>query len=447
MDLVADFKGYISSVCGLRPSEKTLVAVSGGMDSMVLALLFLRSGYPFSIAHCNFGLRGAESDADESFVLQMARDHSKEVFTHRFETENYASSNGLSIQEAARKLRYEWFETLRLDQGFRWIATAHHQDDSLETLLINFFRGTGITGLHGILPVQGSLLRPLLFTGRREIQSFAEQEQIAFRVDSSNFSLKYTRNQVRLKLIPAIYAIFPEMRQSLLSNIPRFTDAGEIYGQMIMALRKKLVLKSGAEWKVGVLALSGCRPLATITYELFREFGFVPGQVRSLLDLLKGDPGRMVLSATHRVLRDRRWLIISALGQPGQDHFLVQEGDPGIETGDQQFRFSKIEVGERDPLALIRKDPGLAFLDLDQSGFPLMIRRWQTGDYFYPLGMKRKKKKLSRLFIDRKIPRTEKERIWVVVCGQRIVWVAGIRIDDRFKVTPSTRNILRIRMG
>ena len=238
MDLFAEFKSYVAAVCGLRASEKTLLTVSGGVDSMVLAALFQGSGYPFSIAHCNFGLRGEESDGDESFVRKMAEAYGKDFFTRRFDTQSFAKTKGLSVQEAARKLRYDWFESLRLQEGLRFVATAHHQDDSLETLLINFFRGTGITGLHGILPVQGNIIRPLLFTGREVIRTFAVREHIDFREDSSNLSLKYTRNMVRLEVIPAIGKVFPELRQNLLSNISRFTDAGEIYQQLIGIYRK-----------------------------------------------------------------------------------------------------------------------------------------------------------------------------------------------------------------
>jgi tRNA(Ile)-lysidine synthase len=447
MDLYPQFKDFISRVCMVLPGDRILVAVSGGIDSMVMCQLFHQSGFSCGIAHCNFGLRGEESDEDERFVRQQAEKWDLEFFTIRFNTEEYARERKIAIQEAARDLRYNWFEQLRLSGGFRYTATAHHINDSIETLLINFFKGTGIMGLHGILPRTDPLIRPMLFASREQILEYSQSEHISFREDSSNHSLKYTRNKIRLQLIPAIEAVFPEARQQLTANIRRFAEAGELYHQMIAWYRKDLLEKSGEEWKIPVVKLARCRPLLTIVYELMRSFDFNAAQTGEILKLLESGSGKSVSSSTHTVLRDRKWLIISPVANLTPSYFMIHEGDRTLAVPDNTFTLEWGKLRKFDLQKDILTAPSdTAFIDPARIEFPMLLRRWRIGDYFYPLGMHSKKKKVSRLFIDKKLPLHEKGKTWILTSGSKIVWVAGIQMDERFKVSSSTTNILKIRL-
>ena len=461
----------------LHPSHsKLLLAVSGGLDSVVLTDLFAKSGFDFVIAHCNFQLRGEESNRDEQFVRSLSEKYGKQVLVKHFETELFAQQNKLSIQEAARKLRYDWFEETTVERSVlvksekpnvkdpaakvikttkgkdqslntspftihnsHYIITAHHANDNIETLLINFFRGTGISGLHGIPSKQGNILRPLLFAKREEILAYAKENDLEWVEDSSNASDKYTRNFIRLQMLPAAKEIFSNAEDNLLQNIERFKEAEILYRQSVNAHKKKLLEQKGNEWHIPILKLQKAAPQQTIVWEIIKDFGFSSAQATEVIKLLQADNGSYISSPTHRIIKNRGWLIIATQQSAASQTILIEAGDKKIVFENGLLEFDVINNSQEPPSA----SPLIATLDTSQIKFPLLLRKCKQGDYFYPLGMQ-KKKKLGKFFIDQKLSTTEKEKVWVLEMDKKIIWVIGLRIDNRVKLVPSTQNALRI---
>ncbi len=460
MNLLEQFQAFIVKEDLFSPKDKLLLAVSGGLDSVVLCELCQQAGYDFSIAHCNFQLRQAESERDAEFVTALGKQYNKEVYSRRFDTMGYAAEKKVSIQVAARELRYGWFfelvasraagiggpsthhpEKERPTTGARrptHILTAHHLNDNIETLLMNFFKGTGIAGLHGILPKQGAVVRPLLFAKKEELKQFAGLQQLVWVEDSSNQSDKYARNYLRQQIIPLVQQLYPAAENNLANNLERFREMEILYQQSISLHKKKLLEQKGNEIHIPVLKLQKSEPLLSIVYEIIKGYGFGAGQVPDAIALLNSETGKFIQSATHRIIRNRHWLIITPNQAAMAQHVLV-EG-----TGVVEFGMGKLELewinNSKWP---IPNASDTALLDEKYIHFPLLLRRWKTGDYFYPLGMQ-KKKKLARFLIDRKLSKTEKEKIWVLESGKKILWVIGQRIDDRCKITAQSKNILQV---
>lgn len=438
--LLKNFKEYILQNRLFSTADHLLLAVSGGVDSVVLCELCRQAGFTFSMAHCNFQLRGAESERDEQFVRSLADRYGVQVFVKKFDTAKIAAAEKKSIETTARDLRYAWFQQLTnpaTSKPFTHLLTAHHADDNIETLLMNFFRGTGITGLRGILPQQGVVIRPLLFARRKELEAFAEKNALQFVTDSTNASNDYTRNFFRNRILPLVNEVYPEASGNLLGNISRFGETALLYQQAVNMHKKKLLLQKGNEWHVPVLLLQKTVPLNTILYEIIKDFGFTAAQTPSVVALLNSESGKYCLSATHRIIKNRQWLIIAPNQPASAAHILIEANDSRVdfENGSLLLQACLPQISDSQETAL---------LDADTIRFPLLLRKWKQGDYFYPLGM-RKKKKLSRFFIDQKLSLLQKESTWVVEMDKKIIWITGLRIDDRFKITPSTKNGLQIR--
>lgn len=432
---------------------KLLLAVSGGIDSVVMTDLFYKSGFDFSIAHCNFKLRGEESDRDEAFVRSLALKYNKQVFTTQFDTEFYADENKLSIQEAARKLRYSWFaevvESLKLkveseETIFNYIVIAHNADDNIETLLLFLFRGTGLSGLTGITAFdkERKIIRPLLFASRNDIAAYAKQNNINWVEDSSNATDKYKRNFLRHQIIPLIEKEFPNAKQNLLEDIERLKDAYILYNQSIELQKKKLIELKGNEVHVPILKLKNAKALNAIIWEIIKDYNFHAQQVEEIKKLFNADNSKYVSSASHRVIKNRNWLIISPNKTEEADFILIDENTSEINFKNGNLRFEKLSTVKAQLSTL----SSIVQLDAKQIEFPLILRKWKQGDYFYPLGM-RKKKKLSRFFIDQKLSATEKENIWLLESNKKILWIINHRIDERFKITPATNTILKININ
>lgn len=419
------------------PGDTTLLTVSGGVDSMVMAELFLKNKITFAVAHCNFKLRGADADGDQQFVKDWCLMNGVVFHTTSFETKQFAAEWKKGTQETARILRYEWFEQLRQEHKYAKIATAHHGNDNVETLLINLFKGTGIAGIHGILPEQNNIIRPLLFTTKAEIIAYAYDNDIRYREDVSNASDDYLRNAVRHNIVPAVQELFPNAIASVNESIARFGEAEQLYRRAVDAEKKKLIEQRGQDMYIPVRKLKHRQPLATICYELILPYGFTPAQVPQVLALMEAESGHYVSSGTHRIIRDRDFLIITTLPTETADLILVEGVPCTIDCGTAHFHFAT-----HDKPAQISSDNNVAYIDLDKVEFPLILRKWKTGDYLYPLGMNMKKKKVSKLLIDAKMPLHEKEHVWVLESDKRILWLAGMRLDERFKVKESTRQVL-----
>ena len=421
--------------------DKTiLVAVSGGKDSMALAYLLLQSGRKIAIAHCNFQLRGEASDLDEQLVKDWAQSNNLVLHVIRFDTEKEMVSRKMGIQETARLLRYDWFDQLCQQHNYAAIATAHHANDNAETLMINLCKGTGIAGLHGIQATNGKIIRPFLFALRDEIDQLVTTQRIPYREDASNSSTKYLRNAVRHKILPALNEIFPQVVERLNENINRISQVEIIYLQAIKEEKKKLIEKRGADDYIPILKLVKRPAYESICYEIFSEYGFSSAQIPEILKLLQSESGHYVSSSTHRVIRDRMFLIITRNAVDKTDLILVDYFPQTIETDEGRFIFSVEEVNIKSD-----NEPGNAYIDFDQLSMPIVLRRRRAGDYFYPLGMSMKKKKLSRFLIDQKIPLHLKEHVWVIENKMKIVWIAGMRLDERFKISNKTKKMLQIK--
>jgi tRNA(Ile)-lysidine synthase len=323
-----------------------------------------------------------------------------------------------------------------------WILTAHHANDNIETLLMNFFKGTGINGLQGILPKQQNIIRPLLFAKKEELIAFAKENNLSFVEDSSNSSDKYTRNYFRNQLIPAVQKVFPQAEDNLLDNIERFRDIENLYQQSINLHKKKLLEVKGSEVHIPVLKLLKSQPLAAIVYEIIKDYDFTSPQTEEVIKLLQSESGKYIQSSTHRILKSRNWIIISPIDTTAAENIIIEAANSIIHFEDKKFKFAMISADN----CQLTSDNSIALLDADEIKFPLLLRKWRQGDYFYPLGMK-KKKKLSRFFIDQKLSLTEKDRIWILESNKKIIWVVGKRIDDRNKITPKTKNVLKITLS
>lgn len=439
MDLLSQFREFIKRENLFQKEDRLLLAVSGGVDSVVLTDLVNKAGYAFEIAHCNFKLRDAESDRDESFAKELAEKYKVVFHTKSFDTNAIAAAEKKSIETTARDLRYEWFKTLLKEKKLKYLLTAHHADDNIETVAMNFFRGTGIAGLHGILPKQGHIVRPLLFARRVAIEKYASEEKIVFITDSSNLSSDYTRNSFRNEILPLIKKSFPGADNNVLQNINRLQEVELLYQQSIELHKKKLLEQKGNEWHIPVLKLLKSTPLNTIVYEIIKDFGFTAHQTEEVIALLESETGKYIASSTHRIIKNRHWLIIAPNNSAAASHILIEQEDRKIVFAGGILSFETIDATNYK----IKTDSSIAQLDAAEIKYPLLLRKWKQGDYFYPLGMK-KKKKLSRFFIDQKLSLTQKENVWVIEMNKKIIWVVGMRIDDRFKLNPGTKQLLKL---
>ncbi|PSL27518.1 tRNA lysidine(34) synthetase TilS [Chitinophaga ginsengisoli] len=441
MDLLTGFTAYIEKEELFTRDHSMLLAVSGGVDSVVMAHLFRAAGFTFSIAHCNFQLRGEESLRDEAFVEDLAARLQVPFYKVRFDTLAHTTTHRVSIQVAARQLRYEWLEQTMVKTGCDFIVTAHHMQDSAETVLMNLSKGTGIAGLHGILPKQAYLVRPLLFAQKADLQAYADEHDISFVEDSSNITVKYTRNFFRHKVIPVIQEAYPGVVANIAGSIIRFREAEILYAQAVEKHIKRLVEQKGNMYMIPVLKLQKTIPMETVAWEIFRQYGCTPAQLPQVLELLQSSSGKLVETGSHRIIRDRQWLLVTRLAEEEEASVIVIEKDrTAVATANGLLR---LKTGERKETAGIPTASNIACLDRHSLQYPLILRKWKQGDYFYPLGM-RKKKKLSRFFIDQKLSLPQKEHTWVLESAKRVVWIVGLRIDDRFKITDQTKELLTI---
>ena len=441
MDLKTRFIHSWKEISTGSKNTPVLAAVSGGLDSMVMAHLLLHAGIPFAVAHCNFGLRGEASDGDEAFVQEWCIANSITFHTIRFNTQEQVMCGGKSIQETARDLRYDWFRKLAADHNFSHICTAHHADDNAETMLMHLCRGTGIAGLHGI-PVRNELIvRPLLFATRKELSDYAMQENIPFREDASNSKDDYLRNALRHHILPRLEELIPGAALRILETSRRIGEAEQLYNNAIASKKKKLLQPRGKDYYVPLKLLERYEPIHTICYELFRTFGFAASQVNAILQLRYSETGKYITSASHRIIRNRDFLIVTALQPAATDMLLIEQLPADITTGDKTFHFS---VSDKAPSHFTSNH--IACLDMDKISFPLILRRKKAGDYFYPYGMGLKKKKVSRYLTDGKLPLHEKDKVWILESDKRILWIAGHRTDERFKITSRTKQFLVVEL-
>jgi tRNA(Ile)-lysidine synthase len=439
--MVEQFLKYIHSEKLFHSSQRILLAVSGGADSMLMLHLFVSNGFPVAVAHSNFGLRGKESDGDERFVADYCDQHNIAVYTKRFETTEYADAKGISIEMAARELRYGWFDELLYLHRFDYLATAHHQDDVIETFLINLSRGSGVRGLSGIQPKSGKIIRPMLFTNRAEILDYCQRMSIAFRTDSSNEETVYKRNLIRHEIIPLLEQVNPAFRRNALKTIGTLNETGQLFQQRISEIRAAVFSDDEMGAMIHIEKLLNFSPLRTVLFELIREFGFQPEQIEDIVESLGKTSGRKFYAENYRLIKDRDYLLI-APNPVGQEKIFY------IEEDCQKLNFPiqlTIEHLDRTSDFRYSTNPNVADFDLDKLEFPLILRHWQEGEYFQPLGMSGLKK-LSDFFIDEKYSIPEKENAWILASGSHPIWIVGKRLDDRVKITAKTKKVIRIKL-
>ena len=433
--MLENFRQHIDLNLEILRGTKLLLAISGGLDSVVLAHLCHQLNLKVSLAHCNFNLRAAESDADEAFVLQLAEDLELEIFVEYFETETYAEEASISIQMAARELRYNWFYELAEQLHFDYILTAHHADDNLETFLINLIRGTGLEGLTGIPEVSGKLVRPLLPFSRESLEVYATKEDIEWQEDSSNASNKYLRNKLRHDIIPTLKEMNPQLLQNFQITISNLQDSQDLIEDAVVKIQKKIARVEDDQLKLDIKKLKKLSNPKAYLYQLLKDFNFTAWN--DVVNLLDAQSGKQVFSSTHRLLKDRDCLLLCDIDQVIDNNVIsILKDDKEVTTSFGTLIFDEVD-------AILETSRHIIYADADQLKYPLTIRKWHEGDLFYPLGMKGKKK-LSKYFKDEKLSLIDKEHVWILFSGEDVVWVIGRRADERFKVTEHTTNILKI---
>lgn len=425
------------------PEDTVLLAVSGGPDSMAMLSLFYEAKIPIAAAHCNFNLRGAASDADEHLVLDWCMERGILCHARVFNTRKYAETEKLSIQEAARDIRYEYLNALCEEFNYACIATAHHREDNAETILMRIFQGAGINGLQGIPLKNKRVIRPLLFAAQKSLQVYLADRQIPFRIDASNNSDAYLRNRLRRHTLPALKKEFPDAIDQLNALAEKMQDAAWLYQD---AVRTQLAALTATEESAGGQLFSIEKSVRhparkTLIYEWLKSYGFTAHQTDEVLYLLEAPVGKKVLSATHAVIREPEHLHLSRLEAPSMESHLIPAIPAIIVTSDAVFHFSETTLPQN-----LNAGSDAVYLDLGKIKWPLTLRHWQTGDEFCPLGMQGKTKKLSDFFVDQKFSRREKEKVWILESKGRIVWIAGHRPDDRFSITDATARVLLVRM-
>lgn len=430
------FLDFIKKHALISPEDKVLLAVSGGVDSMVLMQLFYEAGIACAIAHCNFCLRGTESDADEALVKRRASTFGIPFFSKRFDTSGYATAQGVSIQMAARELRYDWFNTLANTEGYSLVASAHHLEDSFETVVHNLTRGTSISGLRGIRPENDRLIRPLLDFTKEEIRAWATLKNLEWREDASNSEVYYKRNFIRHKVTPLLKELNPDLLNTFRDTASRSAEVEAFFLDQMKRLRKENLRKHETITYLAKSKVSGPHVLE----HMLKPFGFNYTQCKEMVAAFMEHSGREFLSKTHRLTVDREDLVIDERETAElQEQWITANEGGELKIGQTLYQVRGSQ-GQPDKHELNERN---AILDMGKLNFPLKIRSWQEGDQFQPLGM-RGKKKLSDFMIDRKIPVNLKRHVRVVESAGEIVWIVGLRIDDRFKVTPQTKDIFSL---
>ncbi|MFR9649949.1 MAG: tRNA lysidine(34) synthetase TilS [Rikenellaceae bacterium] len=436
------FIEYIEQKEFVTHNDKILLTVSGGVDSMVLMHLFASQGYNVGVAHCNFQLRGEESDEDDVLVAEQAKALGLECFHRRFNTLEEVEQSGNSIEMVARRQRYEWFDELCGEHGYSAIAIAHHINDSIETFFINLLRGTGLRGLTGITTHRGNIFRPLMFATRKEILDFAVQNKIPFREDSSNRSTKYLRNKVRLGLIPRIVEIKPQFTAQMRRNLARLTQSQIFIDKSIDLIAQSVIEECDGIYTLKLNEINESFPRDFVVYQLLAtRFGFKADIVDSLLKSLESDGnGSKFYSKEFVAYTNRGEILVTQIEDSDPCNIYIEESAHRAYCGNSALYIERVDIDMLDSLITAEN---VALLDADKLKYPLTLRRWKEGDYMVPLGM-HGRKMISDMLVDMKVSIPSKSRQFVLLSGDDIVWLVGRRIDERYKITSTTENVMKI---
>lgn len=433
--MTQEFSKHINAHFAKLKTSRAILAISGGVDSVVLAHLLHEIKIPFAMAHCNFNLRGEASDGDEQFVEKLAEKLDVEVFTQGFDTLAFAKENKLSTQMAARELRYQWFEELRSSLNFDFILTAHHANDDFETFLINLSRGTGLDGLLAIPENNGHIVRPLIPFSRDVILAYAKKHSIEWREDSSNDSDHYLRNHLRHHAVPPIVEKVPHFLSNFGESQKHLADAKDLLDDYIALLYDQIVIEAFNGYQFNIAALKTIPHRNAVIYQLLKHFNFTAWD--DIYALIDAQTGKYVSSGTHRIIKNRDHLLLTVAREPDAREILIAENECKMAHENLQLCVSEVDTFDE-------VNTQIAYFEKAALKFPLKLRKWQEGDYFYPFGM-RGKKKVSKYFKDKKFSAIDKEKTWILCSGEDIIWIVGHRTDDRYKVDRSKNDtILKI---
>lgn len=445
------FLTYINEQKLFEPTEKVLLTVSGGKDSVAMFDLFCGASrsdgrLQFAVAHCNFQLRGKESEQDQIFVEHLCKENNVVFHTKTFDTKAYAKKNKISIEMAARILRYEWFESLRQELKFDYIATAHHLNDSIETVLLNLTKGTGISGLKGISAKKGHIIRPILFASQKEIDTYVTEKNLSWREDSSNASNDYQRNLIRNQVVPLLKKINPNFDETFARNLERFQSLEADFRKNLSHFKTTVMREENGVFYLKIANIKYWQSANYYLEELLKEFGFNYFQSKEIFNSLSGLSGKVFHAENYTLLKDREELVISPPSSTEKNIFLSISLDKINENQTFDFlhkklRFTVLNVAEID--TKFERNNAILFADFDKIKFPITLRQWQEGDWFIPLGMKGKKK-ISDFLIDKKTPLNLKKNIFLLTSQDTVVWILNQRADDRFKLSDSTQKVLKV---
>ena len=432
--MLAQFQNHINQNFNFLANKKLIIAVSGGLDSMVLLHLFHNIKQQIAIAHCNFQLRGLESFEDQNFVKNYASANDIPIFVTQFDTQNFAKDYKLSTQVAARNLRYDWFYELLETENFDYILTAHHLDDNLETFIINLSRGTGLDGLVGIPAINDKIVRTLLVFSRQEIENYATQNNIIWREDSSNASDKYLRNKIRHDIIPKLKDLNPNFLNAFQKTQNYLQESQTMVDDAANMIYHQVATEINDEIHFDLLKLKTLTNFNSYLYLWLQDFGFTAWN--DIYDLATSQTGKIIYTTDYQLIKNRNHLVLSPILENDDEIYLVEKNQLEV-----KFPINLLFSDETD---IQNANVNTIFVDQEKLLFPLIIRKWKEGDNFQPFGMNGSSKKVSKFFKDEKLSVLEKQKKWILISDNQIVWIIGLRQDERFKIENSTKNILKI---
>ncbi len=435
--MIQKFINHINQNFPFLNDKKLLLATSGGLDSMVMVDLFHKSNFEIAMAHCNFQLRGMESFGDQNFVQDYSEINKIKLFLTQFDTEAFSKDYRLSTQVAARELRYNWFYELLETKNYDYILTAHHADDNLETFIIHLVRGTGLEGLTGIPSHNDKIIRPFLIFSRQEIEEYANQNNIKWREDSSNASDKYLRNKIRHNLVPILKELNPDLLSSFHKTQSHLQESQTMVEDASIMVYQQVAKEKGEKIYFDLNQLRKLPNYKSYLYHWLVEYGFSAWD--DIYDLVESQSGKQVFSKEFKLLKDRDFLILYPINFEDEDEeYFINKNQKEVKVP-INLAFSRVNDFSDVSNEVI-------FVDEDKLWFPLVLRRWQTGDIFQPFGMNGKSKKVSKFFKDEKLSLIEKENAWLLCTDNQIIWIVGLRQDERFKIKNTTKTTLKIQL-